>query len=181
MEFGKPQAVVSVYVYQLSKLPLLKRHISQRFISYSGTISALRGVFRSLHHHPYLPSASLLGQATQKIPPKLKGSCSMHIVKKNWNRPTSVKFKDWLKNKAEAHERIKLSSVKPKTEDSNPSAIVIRMKTGTKKFASGSSNQTTSIGDKADIRPLIVLLVKKSNTCGVVRCSLKRRLSNRRN
>ena len=36
------------------------------FISYSATITALRGVFRSLHHHPYLPSASLLGQATQK-------------------------------------------------------------------------------------------------------------------
>ena len=68
-EFRQPQAVLSAYMYKLSKLPPVKRQISERFISFSATISALGGVFWALHHHPYFPSASLLGQATQKIPP----------------------------------------------------------------------------------------------------------------
>ena len=50
-KFGQPQAVVSAYLEKLTSLPALKMHNSEGVISYSATISALVGVFRSLHYH----------------------------------------------------------------------------------------------------------------------------------
>ena len=75
------------------------------------------------------------------------------LWKKNWDPPTLFEFNDWLKHKAEAHDRMRLSSREPKTEDSNLFTKSIRTKTGTKTFASTSSSQTPSLGDKADNPP----------------------------
>ena len=97
----------------------------------------------------------------------------MYTVKKNWDRPTLLKFSDWSKDKAEAHERMKFSSRTPKTEDSNPPAKVTRTRTETKSFASTSSSKTTSMGSKTEIDPLIVLLKTKNTPYGGVRCSAK--------
>ena len=124
-------------------------HNSENLISYSATISALVGVFRSLHYHQDLSSASLLGQATQKLPPNLKEAWSMHTVKKKWDRPTLLEFNEWLKDKAEAHERMKLSAGKPKTEDSNTPSNVTRTKTGAKVFASTSGSKTSTNGNQS--------------------------------
>ena len=54
----------------------------------------------------------------------------MHTVKKDWSRPTLLDFNEWLEDKAEAHERMKISAAKPKNDESAPS--VTRTKTGAK-------------------------------------------------
>ena len=105
----------------------------------------------------------------------------MHTVKKNWYRPIVLDFNDWLKDKAEAHERIKLSSGKSETEDSNPSAKVIRMETGAKIFASTTTSQTPAMGDKTENRPTSCFAFEKSTPYGVGRCSAKKRPTNGRN
>ena len=163
-KFGQPQAVVSAYLDKLSQFPPVKMHNSDSIISYSATISSLVGVFRSLSYEHDLSSASLLGQAVQKLPPNMKEAWSMNTVKKDLSRPTLIDFNTWLKDKAEAHERMKSSAGKTKLEDS-PSNFT-RTKTGTKVFASTSADTSTS-GPKA----------KSSNplaTC--VACKEKHRL-----
>ena len=80
-----------------------------------------------------LSSAAQLGQAVQKFPPNMKEAWSMHTVKNDWSLITLLDFNDWLKDKAEAHERMKISTTKPKNDESEQS--VTRTKTGAKGFA----------------------------------------------
>ena len=152
LTFGQPQAVTSAYFDKLNISPkkFLKMHNSESVISYSATIFALLGVFGSLDYYQGLLSASLLGQVTQKLPRFSKEAWPMHTVKKNCDPPKTFEIKDCLKNKAEAHERMKLNSGKPRTEDNNSSANVFRTKDGAKIFGSTSSSQTTSTRDKAE-------------------------------
>ena len=67
----------------------------------------------------------------------------MNTVERNLDRPTLIHFNDWLKEKAEAHERMQATSSKPKTDDI-PASAVTKTKTGTKVFASTTSNQVTT-------------------------------------
>ena len=71
-KFGQPQAVVSTYLDKLSNFLPLIMHNSDSVINFSATISALVRFFRPLDYHQDLPSASILGQATHKLPPNLK-------------------------------------------------------------------------------------------------------------
>ena len=64
----------------------------------------------------------------------------MNTVKRNLVRPTLVHFNDWLKEKAEAHERMKAASSKPRSEEV-PVTTVTETRTGTKVFAATTSNQ----------------------------------------
>ena len=109
-KFGQPQAVVTAYLDKLANVPPVKMHNSESIISSSATVSSLVGVFRSLNYVQDLSSASLLGQAVQKLPPNMKEAWSMHTVKRSLDRPTLIDFNDWLKHKAEAHERMKTAS-----------------------------------------------------------------------
>ena len=77
----------------------------------------------------------------------------MHTVEKIWDRLTILEFNDWLTDKAEAHDRMKLSSGEPKAEHSNPSTNATNTKTGTKTFALTCSIQTASMGVKAENSP----------------------------
>ena len=139
-KFGQPQTVVSAYLDKLANYPPVKMHNSDSIISYSATVSSLVGVFRSLNYLQDLSSASLLGQAVHKLPPNLKEAWSMNTIKRNLDRPTLIHFNDWLKEKAEAHERMKAASSKPRSEEV-PVATVTKTKTGTKVFAATTSNQ----------------------------------------
>ena len=78
---------------------------------------ALVSVFRSLHYVQDLTGAALLGQVVQKLPPNLKEAWAMQIAKNKWSRITLLEFNDWLKEKAEAHEVMKVTSLKPKSND----------------------------------------------------------------
>ena len=71
-KFGQPQAVVTAYLDKLANFPPVKMHNSESIISYSATICSLVGVFRSLNYVQDLSSASLLGQAVQKLPPNMR-------------------------------------------------------------------------------------------------------------
>ena len=56
----------------------------------------------SLNYVRDLSSASLLGQAVQKLPPNLKEAGSLHTVRRKVDRPTFIDWNEWLKDKAEA-------------------------------------------------------------------------------
>ena len=118
-KFGQPQAVVTAYLEKLANLPPVKMHNSKSIISYSARICSLVGVFRSLNYAQDLSSASLLGQAVQKLPPNMKEAWSLHTVRRTLDRPTLIDFNDWLKDKAEAHERMKSLPTKVKQAESN--------------------------------------------------------------
>ena len=151
-KFGQPQIVVTAYLDKLSNFPPLKMHNSENIISYSATICSLVGVFRSLNYLQDLSSASLLGQAVQKLPPNMKEAWSMHTVKRTLDRPTLIDFNDWLKDKAEAHERMKSASLKPKTEDSTITAT--KTKTVSKVFASTASSSQQRSNSKSKVEQL---------------------------
>ena len=76
---------------------------------------------------------------------------------------------------------MKLSSGKPKTDDSNPPANVSKTKTGTKMFAFTSSSQTPSMGFQAKTLLKVVLFVEKYTLLGGVRYSEDKHLPNGRN
>ena len=119
---GQPQAVVSAHLGKLSSLPPLKMHNSDNIIHYSATISSLVGVFKSLSYDSDTKSASLL-----KLLPNLKESWSLFTVKKHWVEPTFLDFNDWLKEKAEAHDLMKQTSSKARTEDNTNSVVKTRV------------------------------------------------------
>ena len=111
-KFGQPQAVVSAHLDELNSFPPLKMHNSDNIINYSGCISSLVGVFKSLSYDSDLKSAALLNTAVQKLPPNMKESWSLFTVKKHWVKPTLLDFNDWLKEKVEAHDLMKNTATK---------------------------------------------------------------------
>ena len=119
----------------------------ENIIAFSARISALVGVFRSLGYEHDLSSASVLGQAVQKLPPNMKEAWTLNTVMKDWSRPSLVEFNDWLKNKAEAHERMKASAGKAKPEDSSIS--LMRCTNGTKVVGSSSSAPSSTTTGKS--------------------------------
>ena len=116
-------------------------HSIDNIIIYSAAISSIVGVFNSLSYDADLKSASLLNQAVQKLPPNMKELCSLFTVKKHWVKPTLLDFKDWLKEKAEAHNRMKQSATKEWPEYNSTS--VTKTKTASKVFASNSQQRET--------------------------------------
>ena len=140
-KFGQPQAVVSAHLDKLSSFPPLKMHNSDNIINYSATISSPVGVFKSLSYDSVLKSASLFKTAVQKLPPNLKESCSLFTVKKHWVKPTHLDFNDWLKEKAEAHDLMKQTSSKARTEDNTNS--VLKTKVASKTIAANTKTKGT--------------------------------------
>ena len=142
-KFGQPQAVVTAYLDKLASFSPVKMHNSESIISYSAIFCSLVGVFRSLNYVQDLSSASLLGQAVQKLPPNMKEAWSLHTVRRTLDRPTLIDFNDWLKDKAEAHERMKFPPNKAKPEESN-NVTVTKTKITSKAFAATTSSQQSA-------------------------------------
>ena len=94
-------------------------HNSENIIRFSMTISSPVAVFRSLDYEEDLKSVSLLNQALSKIPPIMREYWSLFVVKRNWSRPNLIDFNNWLKDKAEAHEQMKIMPGKPKVIESS--------------------------------------------------------------
>ena len=99
-------------------------------------------VFRSLNYYNNSSSASLLNQVIQKPPLNLKAR-STHTVRRNSNKPTLIDFNEWLKEKAEGHERMKMSIGK-NNSDGTCTSNAIRTKPGTKVFASAAESSQQS-------------------------------------
>ena len=68
----------------------------------------------------------------------MKEAWSMLTVKRSLDRPTLIDFNDWLKEKAEVHERMKTAPIKTKV-DENTQPNVTKTKTTSKVFAATSS------------------------------------------
>ena len=139
-KFGQPHAVVSAHLDKLNSFPPLKMHNSDNIINYSGCISSLVGVFKSLTYDSDLKSAALLNTAVQKLPPNMKESWSLFTVKKHWVKLTLLDFNDWVKEKAEAHNLMKNTTTKARTEDTNNS--VTRSKVASKAFAANTQHKS---------------------------------------
>ena len=114
-------------------------HNSDNIINYSGCILSLDGVFKSLSYDSDLKSAALLNSALKKLPPKMKESWSHFTAKKHWVKPTLLNFNDWFKEKAEAHDLMKNTAFKARTEDTNNS--VTRSKVAPKAFAANTQHK----------------------------------------
>ena len=130
-KFGQPQAVVSAHLDKLSSFPTLKINNSDNIINCSGCSSSLVEVFKSLSYDSDLKSA-----AVKKLPPNMKESWSLFTIKKLWVKPTLLDFNDWLKEKAEAHNLMKNTAIKARTEDKNNS--VTRSKVASKAIAANT-------------------------------------------
>ena len=141
-KFGQPQVVVGAYFDKLASYTPVKIHSSEQIIDFANFIASIIGVFRSLNYENDLRGAAMLNQAVYKLPPNLREQWSMHTVVKDMLRPTLIDFNDWLKRKAEAHERMNVSGTsKPKAEES-------KVKSNSKSFsataaATGSTLSTT--------------------------------------
>ena len=73
-KIDQTQAVVSAHLDKLNSFPPLKMHNSDNIINFSGCISSLVRVFKSLSYDSDLKSAALLNTAVQKLPPNMKES-----------------------------------------------------------------------------------------------------------
>ena len=71
----------------------------------------------------------------------MKESWSIFTVKKHWVKPTLLDFNDWLKEKAEAHNRMKNNVFKARTEDIYNS--VTRSKVASKAFAANTQHKSS--------------------------------------
>ena len=80
----------------------------------------------------------------------------MHIVRHSWQRPTLLDFNNWLKEKAEGHERLRLLNSKAKNEEP------VKPKT-TKVFAA-NSQVSSKAQDKPKFPPCV--LCKGSHALG---------------
>ena len=139
-KFCQPHAVVGAQLDKLNSFPQLKMHNSDNIINRSGCISRLAGVLKSLSYDLDLKSVALLNTVIQKLKPHLKESWSLFTVKKHWVKPTLLDFNDWLKKKANAHNSIKNTATKARTEDSNYS--VTRTKCASKAFAANTPHKS---------------------------------------
>ena len=142
-KFGQAKAVVTAHLDKLANHPSIKIHSSDQIIHFSTTVSSLVGVFRSLSYDADLQSSSFLNQAVQKLPPNLKESWSLHTVKKDLIRPTLLDFNNWLKESAECYDRMKTTSFRSKSEDTNSSGAV-KTTVSSKVFASSSKSSSVS-------------------------------------
>ena len=115
-------------------------HNSDNIIYYSGCISGLVGVFISLSYDSDLKSAALLNTAVRKLPHNMKESWSLYTVKKHWVIPTLLDFNDWLKEKAKAHDLMRNTAFKARTEDTNNS--VTRSNVASKAFAANTQHKS---------------------------------------
>ena len=173
-KFGQPQTVVSAYLDKLANVPPVKMHNSESIISYAATICSLVGVFRSLNYVQDLSSASLLGQAVQKFPPNLKEGWSMHTVKRDLNRPTLIDFNDWLKDKTEAHERMKAASGKRKVEET-PTENLTKTNTNSKVFAATTTSTKNTIATEPSTQKFQVNCIVCKDKHPLWRCQVFRK------
>ena len=92
-------------------------HNSESIINFASCISSLVAVLKSLGYEYDLKSTSVLNQVISILPPNMKDSWSLHSVKKCWRQSNVLDFNDWLRDKAEAHEFMRVSESKSRPEE----------------------------------------------------------------
>ena len=143
-KFRQTRAVVSAHLTKVSHFPALKKHMTDNIISFSAAISSLFEVLWSLHYLQDLTSGTLLDQVVQKSSSNLKEALAMHTAKNKRSRPTLLDLNDQLKEKAEAHERMNITSVKPNSDGLSPA--IKKPKPLKNRFASTSKADAPTAG-----------------------------------
>ena len=89
-------------------------------------------------------------------------------MKKHWVKPTLLDLNDWLKEKAEAHDLMKQTSSKARTEDNTNS--VVKTKVASRTFAANTQTKGTQRPASTSATPatLAALCVKVSTASGSV-------------
>ena len=134
-KLGQPQTILAAHLENFSNFLPLKIHNSESIISFASCISSLVAVLKSLGYEYHLKSTSILNQVISKLPPNMKESCSLHSVQKCGRHPTVLYFIDWLRDKAEARELIRVSQNKSRPEETPKTGF---HKPPTKVFAAAS-------------------------------------------
>ena len=98
----------------------------------------------------------------------------MHKVKRDLSRPTLIDFNDWLKDKAEAHERMKSATGKPKVEET-PTGNVTKTKTNSKVFAATTTSTKNTIATKPSTQKFQVTCVVCKDKHPLWRCQVFRK------
>ena len=147
-KLGQPHAIIGAHLDKLNAFPPLKMHNLENAISFSSAISGLVAVFKSLSFNDDLKSVNLLNQAVSKLSPNLKEAWSMHTVRHNWQRPTLLDFNNWLKEKAEGHERLRVLNSKAKNEEP--------VKSKTTKVFAANSQVTSEAQNKSKFPPCVL-------------------------
>ena len=96
----------------------------------------------------------------------MKESGSLVTVKKHYVKPTLLDFNDWLKEKAEAHDLIKNTATKARTEDANNS--VTRSKVASKAFAANTQHKCNLSRNRVlrQHQSLVEFYAKTATGCG---------------
>ena len=123
-------------------------HNLENVISFSSAISGLVAVFKSLSFNDDIKNVNLLNQANSKLPPNLKEAWSMHNVRHNWQRATLLDFNNWLKEKADGHERLRVLNSKAKNEE--------QVKPKTTNVFAANSQVTSKAQDKSKLPPCVL-------------------------
>ena len=85
----------------------------------------------------------------------------MYTVKRDSNRPTLIDFNDRLKDKTEAHERMKTSSGKPKIDETS-TGNVTKTITNSKMFAATTTSTRNTMSTKpSNQKPKVSCVVCK--------------------
>ena len=92
-------------------------HNSESINSFASCISSLVAVLKLLRYEYDLKGTSVLNQVNPKLPPNMKESWFLHSVKKCCRQPTVLDFNDWLRDKAEEHELMRVSQNKSRPEE----------------------------------------------------------------
>ena len=88
-------------------------HIFKSVFIFFSQFSGLVAVFKS----PSLKVFFLLTKIMCKLPPNLKEARSRQTLRHQWYLPTLLDFNEWLTEKAEGHEMLKLLNSKSKSEE----------------------------------------------------------------
>ena len=102
-----------------------------------------------------LKSVNLLNQAVSKLSilkkavTNLKEAWSMQTVRHNWQRSTLLDFNNWLKEKAEGHERLRVLNSKAKKNEEP-------VKPKTTKIFAANSQVISNAQDKSKFPPCIL-------------------------
>ena len=165
--FGQPQAVVSAHLDTLSPFPSLKMHDKDYSIRFSATISSLVGDFKSLSFDADLKSFPLPKKTGQKLPLNKK-SWSFFTVKKLGVQSTILDFSLWLKQKAEAHDLLKQTSLKGGAVDNTNS--VNKTKVASRIIASNLQTEEKHIKNRLQLHQYqavpTALFVKETTALG---------------
>ena len=143
-KFGETHAVLIVCLDELKDLSALKMHKSESINSYFAKNSAVNVGASITSLRPRFKECNFSKPSSTETAAQLAGRLSHAHSKNKCSCPTLLEFNDWLKEKAEALERMKATSGKPRVDEILHAAT--KTKSVSKVFASASKADALTVG-----------------------------------